>query len=162
MLSGAAILAVFLLFAALMFARVVPALLALPAMAVCMALVAGVPWNGAGTIVVAGAASLASVYVTVIFGAMLGRVTLDTGIARSIVNFAAEFGGDRPLYEGAWRYESRSGHLADNLERYHMAAQQAIAWAHDMNVMIYEDYVPAKVFPPLDRVLRLRRSAASP
>ncbi|MHB8230169.1 MAG: citrate transporter, partial [Vulcanimicrobiaceae bacterium] len=96
MLSGAAILAVFLLFAALMFARVVPALLALPAMAVCMALVAGVPWNGAGTIVVAGAASLASVYVTVIFGAMLGRVTLDTGIARSIVNFAAEFGGDRP------------------------------------------------------------------
>ncbi len=73
-----------------------------------------------------------------------------------------DYEGLAPLYEGAWRYESRSGHLADNLERYHMAAQQAIAWAHDMNVMIYEDYVPAKVFPPLDRVLRLRRSAASP
>jgi hypothetical protein len=36
------------------------------------------------------------VYVAVIFGAMLGRVTLDTGIAKSIVNFAAEFGGESP------------------------------------------------------------------
>ena len=32
-----------------------------------------------------------------------------------------------PLYERAWRYESRDGHLASNLERYHLAAQDAIA-----------------------------------
>lgn len=91
------ILIVFLVFASLMYARVIPALLAVPAMAVVMALVAGVPLAGVGTIVVTGAAALAPVYVAVIFGAMLGRVTLDSGIARSIVNFAAEFGGEQPM-----------------------------------------------------------------
>lgn len=91
------ILAVFLAFAVLMYTRRMPALLAVPAMAVLMAAVAGVPAAGLGDIVVKGASALASVYVTVILGAMLGRVTLDTGIARSIVNFAAEFGGERPM-----------------------------------------------------------------
>ncbi|MBV9232840.1 MAG: beta-N-acetylhexosaminidase [Candidatus Eremiobacteraeota bacterium] len=32
-----------------------------------------------------------------------------------------------PLYAAAWKYESRDGHLASNLERYHLAAQRAIA-----------------------------------
>lgn len=96
MIAGALILAVFFVFAALMYTRAVPALLAVPAMAVVMALVAGVPLTGVGTIVVTGASSLAPVYVAVIFGALLGRVTLDTGIAKTIVNFAAEFGGERP------------------------------------------------------------------
>lgn len=91
------ILIVFLIFASLMYVRVIPALLAVPAMAVIMALVAGVPLAGVGTIIVTGAAALAPVYVAVIFGAMLGRVTLDSGIARSIVNFAAEFGGEQPM-----------------------------------------------------------------
>ena len=95
-MSAAAILAVFFVFAVLMYARVVPALLAVPAMAVVMSVVAGVPPKGVAAVVVDGAASLASVYVAVVFGAMLGRVTLDTGIARSIVNFAAEFGGEQP------------------------------------------------------------------
>jgi len=97
MIAPLAILVVFLIFAALMYARKIPALLAVPAMAVIMALVAGVPLVGVGTIVVTGASALAKVYVAVIFGALLGRVTLDTGIARSIVNFAAEFGGEQPL-----------------------------------------------------------------
>jgi len=97
MIAPLLILLVFLVFAALMYARKMPALLAVPAMAVIMALVAGVPLVGVGTIVVTGASALAKVYVAVIFGALLGRVTLDTGIARSIVNFAAEFGGEQPL-----------------------------------------------------------------
>ncbi len=97
MIAPLLILVVFLVFAALMYTRKVPALLALPAMAVIMALVTGVPVAGVGTIVVTGASALVKVYVAVIFGAMLGRVTLDTGIARSIVNFAAEFGGEQPL-----------------------------------------------------------------
>ena len=96
-MTGALILLVFFVFAALMYARVLPALLAVPAMAILMAAVAGVPASGIGGIVVTGAASLAPVYVAVIFGAMLGRVTLDCGIARKIVNFAAEFGGEQPL-----------------------------------------------------------------
>ncbi|HET9097763.1 MAG TPA: hypothetical protein VFN37_13965 [Candidatus Baltobacteraceae bacterium] len=91
------VLAVFLVFAALMYTRTMPALLAVPAMAIVMALVAGVPLTGVADIIVKGASALASVYVTVILGAMLGRVTIDTGIAKSIVNFAAEFGGERPM-----------------------------------------------------------------
>lgn len=97
MIAPFLILVVFLIFAALMYTRKVPALLAVPAMAVIMAFVAGVPIAGVGTIVVTGASALAKVYVAVIFGALLGRVTLDTGIARAIVNFAAEFGGEQPL-----------------------------------------------------------------
>jgi hypothetical protein len=97
MIAPILILVVFLVFAALMYTRAMPALLAVPAMAVIMAFVAGVPAAGVGDIVVKGASALASLYVTVILGAMLGRVTLDTGIAKSIVNFAAEFGGEQPM-----------------------------------------------------------------
>ncbi len=97
MISGVLILVVFLIFAALMYTRRMPALLAVPAMAIVMAFIAGVPAAGVGSIIVTGASALAKVYVAVIFGAMLGRVTLDTGIAKSIVNFAAEFGGEQPM-----------------------------------------------------------------
>ncbi|MFN2448392.1 MAG: hypothetical protein ABR508_01175 [Candidatus Baltobacteraceae bacterium] len=96
MIAAALVLAVFIAFAALMYFRITPALLAVPLMAIVMAFAAGVPLAGVGSIVVAGSWSLAPVFVTVMFGALLGRVTMDTGIARSIVNFAAEFGGERP------------------------------------------------------------------
>lgn len=108
-MAGALVLAVFAIFAFLMYRRLLPALLAVPLMAVTMAAVAGVPLYGTaplpgqplthpglGDIVVLGSYKLANVFVAVIFGAMLGRITIDTGIARSIVNFAAEFAGDRP------------------------------------------------------------------
>ncbi len=97
MIAALLVLAVFLVFAVLMYTRTMPALLAVPSMAIVMAFVAGVPAAGVGDIIVKGASALASVYVTVILGAMLGRVTLDTGIAKSIVNFAAEFGGEQPM-----------------------------------------------------------------
>jgi hypothetical protein len=66
-------------------------------MAIFMALVAGVPVSRLGEIVTAGAAQLAPFYVAVIFGALLGRVTIETGIARAIVDLAAEYGGEQPL-----------------------------------------------------------------
>ena len=91
------VLAVFALFALLMYRRVMPAILAVPLMAVAMALVAGVPLPQVGEIVTGGAVALAPVYVTVIFGALLARVTLDTGIARALVNLAAEYSGESPL-----------------------------------------------------------------
>jgi hypothetical protein len=91
------ILVVFLAFAALMYLRIVPAILALPVMAAVMGIVALVPLPQLGTAMVAGSASLAPVIVTVIFGALLGRVTLDTGIARALVNLAAEYGGENPF-----------------------------------------------------------------
>jgi hypothetical protein len=96
-LNAALVLLVFAFFAALMYARKMPAIVAVPLMAVAMALAAGVPIHSLGGIVVDGASALSKAYVAVIFGALLGRVTLDTGIARSLVNLAAEYGGENPL-----------------------------------------------------------------
>ncbi len=80
-----------------MYRRWMPAIVAVPAMALLMSLAAGVPAGKLGDIVTGGAVQLAPVYVAVVFGALLGRVTMDTGIARAIVNVAAEYGGERPL-----------------------------------------------------------------
>ena len=97
MIAALGVLAVFVLFALLMYRRLMPAILAIPLMAVAMALIAGVSLPQMGEIVTTGAIALAPVYVTVIFGALLARVTLDTGIARALVNLAAEYGGESPL-----------------------------------------------------------------
>jgi Na+/H+ antiporter NhaC len=91
------ILLVFAVFAVLMYRRWIPALVAIPCMALLMSLAAGVPAASLGGIITDGAVQLAPVYVAVIFGALLGRVTIETGIARAIVNLAAEFGGERPF-----------------------------------------------------------------
>ena len=96
-MTAAVILLVFAFFAVLMYRRWVPALVAIPCMALLMSLAAGVPFAALGGIVTDGAVQLAPVYVAVIFGALLGRVTVETGIARRIVNLAAEFGGERPM-----------------------------------------------------------------
>ena len=94
--AGFAMLAIFAVAAALMYARVLPALLAVPLMALGIAAVAGAGLGGLETTIVDGTVKLAPVIVTVIFGALLSRVTLATGIAETIVSYAAEFGGDRP------------------------------------------------------------------
>jgi len=88
---------IFLVFAGLMIARILPALLAVPLMAVALALGAGVDAHGLAPILSTGVVKLAPYYTTVIFGALLGRVVLSTGIAETVVNYAAEFGGDKPL-----------------------------------------------------------------
>jgi len=48
-------------------------------------------------ILTAGSVRLAPVYATLFFGALLSRVVLSTGIAETLVTYAAEFGGDRPV-----------------------------------------------------------------
>jgi hypothetical protein len=95
-LTGFAMLAVFAIAAALMYARVLPALLAVPLMALGVAAIGGGGEAGLASTIVDGTVKLAPVIVTVIFGAVLSRVTLSTGIAETIVAYAAEFGGDRP------------------------------------------------------------------
>ncbi|MFZ1126328.1 MAG: hypothetical protein WAN59_14405, partial [Candidatus Baltobacteraceae bacterium] len=95
-MSGIAMLAIFALCAALMSARIVPALLAVPLMALATAAVAGAGPGDLASVVVDGTVKLAPVFVTVIFGAWLSRVAIATGIAETIVGYAAEFGGDRP------------------------------------------------------------------
>jgi len=57
-----------------------------------------------------------------------------------------------PLYAQAWRYESREGHLASNLERYHLAAQKAIERA-DAFYRVTREYLTSKSLPPLESVL---------
>ncbi|MCU1290817.1 MAG: Citrate transporter [Acidobacteria bacterium] len=95
---GFLILLVFAVFAVLMFTRRMPALLALPAMAVITAILVKLPFiNILNDVVAAGSTKLASVYVAVFAGAMMGRVMLQTGIAEAIIKRAAEFGGDKPI-----------------------------------------------------------------
>jgi hypothetical protein len=57
-----------------------------------------------------------------------------------------------PLYAQAWRYESREGHLASNLERYHLAAQKAIERA-DAFYRVTREYLTSKSLPPLESIL---------
>lgn len=97
MIAALGVIAVFLVCALLMYRRIMPAIVAVPVMAVAMEFVAGVPVRAVGENLTSGAVALAPVYVTVIFGALLARVTLDAGIARALVNLAAEYGGESPL-----------------------------------------------------------------
>ena len=92
------LLIIFLIFAALMFTRKMPALLALPSMAILIAFLAHLPVNDVlNTIIGQGTVKLAPVYVAVFMGAMMGRVLIQTGIAEEIIKWAAEFGGEKPL-----------------------------------------------------------------
>ncbi len=92
------IILIFLVFAALMLTRRMPAILAVPAMAIAMALVARTPIPQIlNEVMVGGARRLADAYLMVLAGAMLGRVVMQTGIAEGLIKRAAEFGGDRPL-----------------------------------------------------------------
>ncbi len=97
-MSAFLILLIFAVFAVLMFTRKVPALLAVPMMAVLIAAAVGTPFSSVlNDIISAGSIKLASAYVAVFAGAMLGRVMMQTGIAEGIIKRAAEFGGDKPL-----------------------------------------------------------------
>jgi len=92
------LLLIFIAFAALMFTRKVPALLALPAMSILIAILGGLPFvEILNTIIANGSIKLAPVYIAVFAGAMMGRVMIQTGIAEEIIKRAAEFGGERPL-----------------------------------------------------------------
>lgn len=92
------LLLIFIIFAGLMFMRKIPALLALPAMAILIAILAQLPIQEIlNHIIAQGSLKLTSVYVSVFMGAMMGRVLIQTGIAEEIIKRAAEFGGEKPL-----------------------------------------------------------------
>ncbi|MHB2020315.1 MAG: transporter [Candidatus Xenobia bacterium] len=106
MLPGILIMVVFLVLAGLMMARKMPALLALPLLAVAIGIIVGV---AAGlprdrfqdflfnTILEAGSARLALAMMYAVFGAMLSQVVMRQGIAQRIVRVAAEYAGDHKL-----------------------------------------------------------------
>ncbi len=58
-----------------------------------------------------------------------------------------------PLYAKAWDYENRSSHRASVLERYHLAAREAIARADAINAMTYEGYLHTHTFPTFDETI---------
>lgn len=111
MLPAILILLIFAVAAALMYTRKMPALLALPLMAVLIGLVAGVsaglPWSSDDAqqatlrallfdkILTAGAGRLVSAMVATMFGATLSQVVMRQGIAQYLVRLAAEYAGDR-------------------------------------------------------------------
>jgi len=101
MITGILVLIIFLVMAVLMYSKKAPALLALPFMAVLIALAGFVPVNEILTKVLAdGALRLHKAIITVIFGGILGQFIKESGIAETIVKKAAEFAGDRPFAVG--------------------------------------------------------------
>lgn len=97
-LSGILLLGGFVLFAALMVARGLPTLLALPLMAGWIAFISGVPFfDWLSEIMVKGAFRLSAPIVLVVFGSMFARVIQKTGISDAIIKKAAELSGDQPI-----------------------------------------------------------------
>lgn len=101
-------LGIFLIFAvcvALMMARKLPTILALPIMAVGIALVAGIPFlsSDAAQFTVAkdvlegGAMRMSTAIAGLIFGGWFGKVLTKVGVTHTIIRKAAELAGDKPL-----------------------------------------------------------------
>ncbi|MET3851999.1 MULTISPECIES: citrate transporter [Paenibacillus] len=99
------ILIVFLVFVGLMMTRKIPAILALPLMAILFAIIAGVPWNSnnpdttsiAKTILASGSMRLSGAIAGLVFGAWFGQILNKVGITKSIIRKAAELAGDKPM-----------------------------------------------------------------
>lgn len=99
---------IFVIFAvcvALMMARKLPTILALPIMAVGIALVAGIPFLSsdaeqftvAKDVLEAGAMRMSTAIAGLIFGGFFGKVLTKVGVTHTIIRKAAELAGDKPL-----------------------------------------------------------------
>jgi hypothetical protein len=112
-LPGLLIIATFGVFAAMMMSRRMPALLALPCMAVIVALISGAfyDWSQLPAesefkdfwsfiqvhVMTKGAARLAEPIMYTVFGSILSQLVIRAGIAQRIVSVAAEYAGDRKM-----------------------------------------------------------------
>src|ERR1700733_10293605 len=98
---GIACLFVFLCMAMLMYSRRISALLALPIMAILIAVIAQIPGQDILTDVISkGAVKLNNTYTTTMFGAILAELLNKQGIAKSLIRWVAEFAGDNPFVLG--------------------------------------------------------------
>lgn len=98
---GILCLLVFLFLAALMITNKLPALLALPLMAVGIALVGGIPGQEILSDVLGkGAVRLHVAFTTAMFGAMLAQYLTKVGITRQLIRWTAEYAGDNPFLLG--------------------------------------------------------------
>jgi len=96
MILGVMIFLIFIVFAGLMYANKLPAIFALPVMAMLISIAAGIPIeNIAKTIISDGSYKLALPIIVVMFGAMLSQFVAKSGIAEVLVKNVAELSGDR-------------------------------------------------------------------
>lgn len=92
-----ALIGFFGVMAVLMFLRRIPALLALPMMAVLIALIGGVSFRDVIQHVIGeGVLKLSTAYTIAIFGSMLSVLLQKTGVAENIIKRGAELSGDNP------------------------------------------------------------------
>ena len=97
-ITGILLLGGFVLFAALMVTRILPALLVLPLMAGWIAWCAGLPFlTWANEVLLGGALRLSSAIALVVFGSMFAKIIQKTGISDAIIKKAAGLAGDRPI-----------------------------------------------------------------
>lgn len=91
------LITVFLAMAFSMFLRKIPALIALPLMAVLIALIGGIQMPDIIKYVVGqGSLKLYNAYTVAMFGSMLSVILQKTGIAESFIKKGAELSGDNP------------------------------------------------------------------
>lgn len=84
-----------------MYTRRISALLALPVMAILIAIAGGIPQNEILTdVITKGSLKLHAAYTTTIFGAVLAELMNRYGIAKALVRWVAEFSGDNPYVLG--------------------------------------------------------------
>lgn len=101
MYVGLSCLVVFAVMAALMYSRRISALLALPIMAVLMAVFGGIaPPEILSDVISSGVLKLHNAYATTIVGAVLAELVNKHGIAKAMVRWVAEFAGDNPFVLG--------------------------------------------------------------
>jgi hypothetical protein len=102
---GFGILILFLIIAALIATRKLPAMVALPLMALGIGLIAGIPLFGPDGVLVGilegggtkGAFMLYKAMIYSILGGMFARFIQDAKIAERLVKYAAEYGGENPF-----------------------------------------------------------------
>jgi len=93
------ILVVFLVFAGLMVARRLPALFALPLMAIAIAAIGGMGPGAILSVVIGeGAVRLSEAIAAVLFGGILAEVVQRSGVAESLVKRAAELSGENAFW----------------------------------------------------------------
>lgn len=98
MILGVTLLLVFAFFAVLMYLNKLPALLALPFMAVVIAVLAGIgPKDIASVVIADGATRLNVAIITILFGSMLSQFISKAGIAETLIKKTAELSGDNPF-----------------------------------------------------------------
>lgn len=101
MFIGMVVVFIFALIAVLMMMKKIPTALALPLMAVGIAVVAGLPLLGDEGILTyvlsTGALKLSGTYVAILFSCWLSQILYRTGVTATIIKKAAEFGGDKPF-----------------------------------------------------------------